>query len=52
VDESRARESADGGAGLGLALVRWVATVHGGEVTLTTSSKDGSTFTVFLPLRS
>ena len=52
VDESRARGSADGGAGLGLALVRWVATVHGGEVTLTTSSKDGSTFTVFVPLRS
>ena len=43
------RGSRDGGAGLGLALVRWVAHLHGGKVTLTTSSKAGSTFTVELP---
>ena len=47
VDTSRA--SRDGGAGLGLALVRWVANLHGGNVTLTASSKAGSTFTVELP---
>jgi heavy metal sensor kinase len=49
VDASRARGSRDGGAGLGLALVRWVAVLHGGNVTLTTSSNMGSTFTVALP---
>jgi heavy metal sensor kinase len=47
VDASR--RSRDGGAGLGLALVRWVAHLHGGKVILTTSSKTGSTFTVELP---
>jgi heavy metal sensor kinase len=47
VDASRG--SRDGGAGLGLALVRWVASLHGGTVSLTTSSKTGSTFTVELP---
>lgn len=51
VDASRARPRADGGAGLGLSLVRWVATVHGGEVSLTQSSPAGSTFTVVLPSR-
>jgi len=49
VDASRSRGGRDGGAGLGLALVRWVATLHGGTVRLTTSSDTGSTFTVELP---
>jgi heavy metal sensor kinase len=49
VDRSRTRGSRDAGAGLGLALARWIAHVHGGEVSLTTSSDAGSTFTVFLP---
>ncbi|HEU4689305.1 MAG TPA: heavy metal sensor histidine kinase [Vicinamibacterales bacterium] len=44
-----ARGSRDGGAGLGLALVRWVAVLHGGKVALTSSSGAGSTFTVELP---
>jgi two-component system, OmpR family, sensor kinase len=52
VDASRARGGTDGGAGLGLALVRWVATVHGGEVELSRSSAQGSSFTVVLPLRT
>ena len=51
VDAARARGGADGGAGLGLALVRWVATVHGGEVELSRSSPHGSSFTVVLPTR-
>ncbi len=48
-DRSRARGRKDGGAGLGLAMVRWIAHVHGGEVSLTQSSEAGSTFTVWLP---
>jgi heavy metal sensor kinase len=50
VDPSRARSGGrDSGAGLGLALVRWVARLHGGEVTLTSSSQAGSMFTIELP---
>jgi two-component system OmpR family sensor kinase len=51
VDSSRARaDGRDTGAGLGLALVRWVARLHGGEVMLTASSESGSMFTIQLPL--
>ena len=49
IDTSRARGARDDGAGLGLALVRWVARLHGGDVTLTTSSDAGSIFTIQLP---
>jgi signal transduction histidine kinase len=48
-DPSRTRGARDGGAGLGLALARWVAHLHSGTVTLTSSSNTGSTFTVALP---
>jgi signal transduction histidine kinase len=49
-DSSRARAShPDGGAGLGLALTRWIASVHQGDVRLVHSSAAGTTFTVFLP---
>ena len=37
------------GAGLGLALARWIATAHGGDVVLVRSSHAGSTFVVSLP---
>ena len=47
-DVSRRRRESDG-AGLGLALARWVARVHGGDVRLESSSESGSTFTVELP---
>ena len=47
-----ARTSTDGGAGLGLALARWIARAHGGDVTLVRSSDDGTTFAATLPSRS
>jgi two-component system OmpR family sensor kinase len=47
VDAARAR--GDGGAGLGLALARWIAQVHGGDVVLAASSRLGSTFVITLP---
>ena len=48
-DVARTRRGSDGGAGLGLALARWVARVHGGDVRLVRSSPGGSTFAAFLP---
>ncbi|HEX5107274.1 MAG TPA: ATP-binding protein [Vicinamibacterales bacterium] len=47
-----ARTPAHGGAGLGLALARWVARAHGGDVTLVNSSPDGTTFSAVLPEQS
>ena len=50
-DVARQRESAsNGGAGLGLALARWIARAHGGDVDLVRSSGAGSTFVIALPL--
>ena len=49
-DASRRRGAHDG-AGLGLALARWIAHAHGGDVTLARSSPSGSTFVVVLPAR-
>jgi signal transduction histidine kinase len=51
IEASRTRARSDGGAGLGLAVARWVARVHGGDITLKSSSADGSTFSAFLPSR-
>jgi len=47
-----ARTSSTGGAGLGLALARWVARSHGGDVRLVHSSPEGTTFEAVLPRRS
>jgi two-component system, OmpR family, sensor kinase len=47
-----ARTSSAGGAGLGLALARWVARAHGGDVVLVRSSPEGTTFEAVLPSRS
>jgi two-component system, OmpR family, sensor kinase len=44
------RENPDDGAGLGLALGRWIAEAHGGHLTLARSSDAGTTFTAFLPV--
>ncbi|MEX0682140.1 MAG: ATP-binding protein [Dehalococcoidia bacterium] len=46
-DKARAR--ADGGAGLGLSISRWIAEAHRGTITVT-SDPTGSTFTVRIPL--
>ena len=45
------RWSAREGAGLGLALARWIARAHGGDVVLARSSPSGSTFVITLPVR-
>lgn len=50
LDEARGRT--DGGAGLGLAIAREVARVHGGEVRCDDSPRGGARFTVTLPVAS
>jgi len=49
VDKGRARE--EGGTGLGLALVKHAAMVHGGRVEVESRFGEGSTFRVLLPIR-
>lgn len=48
VDTARARQT--GGTGLGLAMVRNVAQIHGGDVDVVSSVGSGSTFSVRLPV--
>ncbi len=45
----KARSRADGGAGLGLSIVKWIAESHHGAVELDSRPAAGSTFTVTLP---
>ena len=48
-EAARGRSPADtGGAGLGLAIAQWIARQHGGEVSLVSSSRSGSTFRIRL----
>lgn len=47
VDAARSRHT--GGTGLGLSIVKHIISNHGGEVTLWSAPKMGSTFTVRLP---
>jgi signal transduction histidine kinase len=48
---SRARGGADAtGAGLGLAIARWIAEAHAGRLELATTGEGGSTFVLTLPL--
>jgi signal transduction histidine kinase len=51
-DKARSRsEDANGsGAGLGLSIAQWVASLHGGRIVLDHSDKNGSAFTVALPV--
>lgn len=46
----RSRERTDGGVGLGLAIVRHVATNHGGEIRVESTEGEGSTFTLAVPV--
>ena len=48
VDKARSR--ALGGAGLGLSIVRSIVEAHGGSITIDSTPRHGSTFTVSLPL--
>ncbi|MDP2858756.1 MAG: ATP-binding protein [Bacillota bacterium] len=48
VDKARSR--AEGGAGLGLAISRWIAEAHGGSISVESAPGEGSTFTVTLPI--
>jgi len=45
-----ARSRADGGAGLGLAIVQWITQAHGGAISVMSEFGRGSTFTVRIPL--
>ena len=45
-DQSRSQE----GVGLGLSLARTIARAHGGDITVTSQTDKGSTFTVILPI--
>jgi signal transduction histidine kinase len=44
-----ARASADGGAGLGLAIARWIVDLHGGEIRPEQNEPTGCRMVVFLP---
>ena len=50
VDKARSRS--DGGAGLGLSIVRWAVEAHGGAVSLESEFGHGSTFMIRLPSSS
>ena len=50
VDEARSRDT--GGTGLGLALVKHIVKVHGGEISLRSELGKGSEFTIRLPVQS
>ena len=45
----KARSRHEGGFGLGLSIVKWIAEAHGGTVELTSQAGAGSTFAVALP---
>ncbi len=49
-DRARSRTSQRPGAGLGLAISKWIAEAHGGTINVESRRGEGSTFTVTLPL--
>lgn len=49
VDKARCRE--DGCSGLGLAMVKQIALIHGGDVSVESETGKGSTFTVAFPIK-
>ncbi len=51
VDKARARgQAGQGGAGLGLAIAKWIAQAHGGNIDVTSKVREGTTFTIILPV--
>jgi heavy metal sensor kinase len=52
IDKVRSREAPidGGGAGLGLAIARWIAEAHGGRLELVRSNASGSEFQLALPV--
>ena len=53
VDKARGRDGAanGGGAGLGLAIARWIAEAHNGMLRLVRSDSTGAVFAIELPLK-
>jgi signal transduction histidine kinase len=49
VDTARTRTGARPGAGLGLAITKWIAEAHGGSITVQSRVGRGTVFTVSLP---
>lgn len=48
-DNSRSRTDSPGGFGLGLAIARGIAEAHGGTISATSTTEEGTTFSVTLP---
>ena len=48
-DIARTRTGERAGAGLGLAICRWIAEAHGGSIDVQSRPGRGTTFTVSLP---
>ena len=49
--QADASHSVDGGSGLGLAMVKEIASFHGGTATVESREGEGSTFAVTIPIR-
>jgi two-component system, OmpR family, sensor kinase len=50
VDKARARDHSGQGAGLGLAIAKWIAQAHGGNIDVMSKVGEGTTFTIILPI--
>jgi signal transduction histidine kinase len=48
-DAARTRTGERAGAGLGLAICKWIAEAHGGQIDVVSRPGRGTTFTVTLP---